>query len=34
MCHYAILDEPRAGDATAWLEPVNDQQYAAANATA
>ena len=34
MCHYAILDGTPAGDATTWLEPVTDQQYAAANATA
>ena len=27
MCHYAILDETPAGDATTWLEPVTDQQY-------
>jgi len=30
MCHYAILDETPTGDATAWLEPVTDQQYATA----
>jgi hypothetical protein len=34
MCHYAILDEAPAGDATTWLEPVTDQQYAAANIAA
>ena len=33
MCHYAILDETPAGDATTWLEPVTDEQYAAAQAT-
>ena len=32
MCHYAILDETPAGDATSWLEPVTDEQYDAANA--
>ena len=32
MCHYAILDETPAGDATSWLEPVTDAQYAMANA--
>jgi len=31
MCHYAILDETPAGDATRWLEPVTDEQYDAAN---
>ena len=31
MCHYAILDETAAGDATTWLEPVTDEQYAAAH---
>jgi hypothetical protein len=34
MCHYAILDQTPAGDATTWLEPVTDQQYDAANTTA
>ena len=33
MCHYAILDETPAGDATTWLEPVTDEQYDAAQAT-
>jgi quercetin dioxygenase-like cupin family protein len=33
MCHYAILDETPAGDATTWLEPVTDEQYAAAHTT-
>ncbi len=32
MCHYAILDQPAAGDATSWLEPVSDEQYTAARA--
>jgi quercetin dioxygenase-like cupin family protein len=32
MCHYAILDETPAADATTWLEPVTDEQYGAANA--
>ena len=31
MCHYAILDETPAGDATTWLEPVTDEQYTAAH---
>ena len=31
MCHYAILDETPAADATTWLEPVTDEQYAAAH---
>jgi quercetin dioxygenase-like cupin family protein len=36
MCHYAILDEAPAGDATTttWLGPVTDQQYTAANIAA
>ena len=34
MCHYAILDASGDGEATTWLEPVTDQQYAAANAAA
>jgi hypothetical protein len=33
MCHYAILAETPARDATTWLEPVTDEQYAAANST-
>jgi quercetin dioxygenase-like cupin family protein len=32
MCHYAILDNTSAGDATTWLEPVTDAQYEAAHA--
>ena len=31
MCHYVILDETPGRDATTWLEPVTDEQYAAAN---
>ena len=34
MCPYAILDETPARDATRWLEPVTDEQYAVANDTA
>jgi quercetin dioxygenase-like cupin family protein len=39
MCHYAILDAaiPDAAggtEATTWLEPVTDEQYAAANTAA
>ena len=34
MCHYAILEETAARDATTWLEPVTDERYAAANDTA
>ena len=34
MCHYAILEETPAADATTWLEPVTDQQYATANSAA
>ena len=33
-CHHAILEETTARDATTWLEPVTDEQYAAANDTA
>ena len=33
-CHYAVLDETAAGDATSWLEPVTDEQYTAANTAA
>lgn len=32
MCHYAILDASGDGEATTWLEPVTDEQYAAAGA--
>lgn len=31
MCHLAMLEETESGDATTWLEPVTDEQYAAAN---
>lgn len=31
MCHYAILEETEAGNATTWLEPVTDEQYRTAN---
>ena len=31
MCHLAILQEPEKGPATTWLEPVTDEQYAAAH---
>ena len=31
MCHYAILDETPVADATTWLEPVTDEQYASAH---
>ncbi|HEY3506977.1 MAG TPA: cupin domain-containing protein [Actinocatenispora sp.] len=34
MCHYAILDAAGDAEATTWLEPVTDEQYADANATA
>ncbi|NYJ73349.1 (R)-mandelonitrile lyase [Allobranchiibius huperziae] len=34
MCHYAILDGSGDADATTWLEPVTDDQYAAAEAAA
>ena len=34
MCHYAILAETPARDATTWLEPVTDEHYAVANDTA
>ena len=34
MCHYAILDETPAGDATTWLEPVGDEEYDAAHTSA
>jgi quercetin dioxygenase-like cupin family protein len=30
MCHYAILDG--GSEATSWLEPVSDEQYASAGA--
>ena len=34
MCHYAILTETEARDATTWLEPVTDDQYDTANEAA
>ncbi|UQX86965.1 cupin domain-containing protein [Jatrophihabitans telluris] len=34
MCHYAILDAAGDGEATTWLEPVSDEQYAAAHTAA
>jgi quercetin dioxygenase-like cupin family protein len=33
MCHYAFLDATGDGEATTWLEPVTDDEYAAAHAT-
>ncbi|GAA3123615.1 quercetin dioxygenase-like cupin family protein [Kribbella aluminosa] len=34
MCHYAILDASGDSEATTWLEPVTDEQYAAAHTAA
>jgi mannose-6-phosphate isomerase-like protein (cupin superfamily) len=34
MCHYAILDGSGDGEVTSWLEPVTDEQYSVAHATA
>jgi hypothetical protein len=31
MCHSAILDASRDGDAASWLEPVGDTDYVAAS---
>jgi quercetin dioxygenase-like cupin family protein len=31
MCHLAMLEGTGDGDPTTWLEPVNDEQYTAAN---
>jgi quercetin dioxygenase-like cupin family protein len=31
MCHLAMLEGTESGDGTTWLEPVTDEQYAAAN---
>ena len=31
MCHLAMLEGVPGGDGTAWLEPVTDAQYQAAN---
>jgi hypothetical protein len=33
MSHLARLEGTEAGDGTNWLEPVSDEQYAAANQT-
>jgi hypothetical protein len=30
MCHLAMLEGTDDGDGTTWLEPVTDEQYAAA----
>jgi quercetin dioxygenase-like cupin family protein len=30
MCHIAMLEGTDDGDGTSWLEPVTDEQYAAA----
>jgi quercetin dioxygenase-like cupin family protein len=34
MCHYAILDGSGEREATTWLEPVSDEQYASAHSVA
>lgn len=31
LCHVAMLERPEDGDGTTWLEPVTDDQYAAAH---
>jgi hypothetical protein len=31
VCHLAMLEGIKGGDATTWLEPVTDEQYAIAN---
>ena len=31
MCHIAMLEETEDGETTTWLEPVTDEQYAAAH---
>jgi hypothetical protein len=31
MSHIAMLEGTDDGDGTTWLEPVTDEQYAAAN---
>jgi hypothetical protein len=31
MCHLAMLEGTDSGDGTTWLEPVTDEQYAAAS---
>ena len=33
MSHLAMLEGTEDGDGTSWLEPVTDEQYAAANQT-
>ena len=31
MCHIAMLEDTEDGETTTWLEPVTDEQYAAAH---
>ena len=31
LCHVAMLVDPEQGEATTWLEPVDDEAYAAAH---
>jgi hypothetical protein len=31
MCHLAMIEGTESGDGSTWLEPVTDEQYAAAN---
>jgi mannose-6-phosphate isomerase-like protein (cupin superfamily) len=31
MSHLALLERPEDGDGTTWLEPVTDDEYAAAH---
>ena len=31
MCHFAMLEGDEGGDGTTWLEPVTDEQHAAAH---
>jgi quercetin dioxygenase-like cupin family protein len=31
MCHIAMFEDTDDGDPTTWLEPVTDEEYAAAN---
>jgi quercetin dioxygenase-like cupin family protein len=31
ICHLAMLEGTERGDGTSWLEPVTNEQYAAAN---
>jgi hypothetical protein len=31
MCHLAMIEGTESGDSGTWLEPVTDEQYAAAN---